>query len=67
MELYQTPTLTPTFETKLNSANYETRNKHEHAAHTPRKRWRCGSACAARDKNTNDPNNKQQYLEKNAF
>jgi len=22
-------------------------NKLQHAAHTPRKRWRCGSACAA--------------------
>jgi hypothetical protein len=25
----------------------------QHAAHTPRKRWRCGSACAARAKPLN--------------
>jgi len=26
-------------------------HNNQHAAHTPGKRWRCGSACAARDQN----------------
>jgi hypothetical protein len=34
---------------KIPSTKYQISNKSQHAAHTPRKRWRCGSACAARD------------------
>jgi hypothetical protein len=44
---------------KISSTNNQISNKSQHAAHSPRKRWRCGSACAAREPNskfqTKDP------------
>jgi len=44
---------------KIPSTKYQIPNKSQHAAHTPRKRCRCGRACAARDPNskiqTKDP------------